>query len=58
MELGVGVRAVIVAGCIMGEKALRIIVASLLLYLSGVAARVFHRQEETIADINRAILSQ
>jgi hypothetical protein len=44
---------VIVEGGIMSEKALRIIVALPLVYLSPVAASAFHLQEATIADIHR-----
>jgi Asp-tRNA(Asn)/Glu-tRNA(Gln) amidotransferase A subunit family amidase len=49
---------VILEGRIMGEKALRIIIASLLLYLWPSAASAFHLQEATIADIHRAILAK
>jgi hypothetical protein len=56
MELGDCVRAVIVAGCIMGEKRS----APLLRRRCSIYRRLlpaFHRQEGTIADIHRAILS-
>src|SRR5215475_3598225 len=49
---------VILEGRIMGEKALRIIIASLLLFLWPLAASAFHLQEATIADIQRAILAK
>jgi len=42
----------------MGEKTLRIVVASLLLGLWPVSANAFHLQEATIADIHRAILAK
>ncbi len=42
----------------MGGKALRIVIASLLLGLWPFAANAFHLQEATVADIHRAILAK